>query len=170
MSPEVRMLGEGYRTQPLHIVARKIPYRGVFKGQKINFFNINFLAPTQNPPCWAPRKKVYVPHFVGKNTKKGPTYTFSGGLGSKTGSQTGHFRPQKFSLLLSLALSLAEIVPLQRATRGHQASADSRRCLGNSWMGLLPSAALSSLYHPLKHRFHLPAFTAMAIGSPPKKV
>ena len=45
------------------------------KGRKkhINFFNINFLAPTQNPPIWGPQKKVDVPHFLGKSVKKGPT-------------------------------------------------------------------------------------------------
>ena len=66
---------------------------GFCKGQKmhISFFNINFLAPTQNPPCWAPRKN-YVPHFLGKNAKKGPTL-FRGIFGVKMGSQTGHFRP-----------------------------------------------------------------------------
>ena len=44
------------------------------KGRKkhINFSNINFLSPTQNPPFWAPQKKVYVPHFLGKKATKGP--------------------------------------------------------------------------------------------------
>ena len=51
------------------------PWSGPRKGRKkhINFFNINFLAPTRNPQFWAPQKKVYVPHFLGKNAKKGPT-------------------------------------------------------------------------------------------------
>ena len=46
----------------------------MFKGPKkhINFFNINFLAPTQNTH-FGPQKKAYVPHFLGKDAKKGPT-------------------------------------------------------------------------------------------------
>ena len=35
----------------------------------LTFFNINFLSPTQNPYSWGPRK-TYVPHVLGKNTKK----------------------------------------------------------------------------------------------------
>ena len=44
------------------------------KGRKkhINFFNINFLRPTQNPPVWGPEEKVYMPHFLGRNTKRHP--------------------------------------------------------------------------------------------------
>ena len=40
----------------------------------IDFSNINFLAPpTQNPPILGPQKEVYVPPFLGKDQKKGPT-------------------------------------------------------------------------------------------------
>ena len=38
----------------------------------VNVFKINCLAPTQNPH-FGPEKIVYVPHFLGKNAKKGPT-------------------------------------------------------------------------------------------------
>ena len=41
--------------------------------KQISFFNINFLAPTQNTPFWGPQNKVDVPHFLGEETKKGPT-------------------------------------------------------------------------------------------------
>ena len=39
----------------------------------INFFNISFLAPTQNPPNFGPPERVHVPHFLGKDAKKEPT-------------------------------------------------------------------------------------------------
>ena len=67
------------------------------RGQRkhINFFNITFWPPPKTPDL-GPQKKVYVPHFLGKDAKKGPTQTFSGGFsGSKRGPQTGHFRPGK---------------------------------------------------------------------------
>ena len=67
--------------------------RGPKKAHKL--FQHNFFGPHPKHPCWAPRKKVYVPHFLGKDTKKGPTYKLFGGiLGVKKGSQTGHFWPQ----------------------------------------------------------------------------
>ena len=39
----------------------------------INFFDINFLAPTQNPPLWAPPPKSLCAFFPGKDAEKGPT-------------------------------------------------------------------------------------------------
>ena len=87
--PQVRLQSREAALLPSFIRARK---------KHINFFNINFVAPAQNPNL-GPLEKLYVPHFLGKNAKKGPTSTLSGGSsGSKTGSQTGHFRPHKFSL------------------------------------------------------------------------
>ena len=62
------------------------------KGQKkhINFFNINFLSPTQNAPFWAPRKKVYVPLFLGKNAKKeDPQKKFRANFGVQKGAPKG---------------------------------------------------------------------------------
>ena len=92
-----------------------VPFVGGLK-KHINFFNINFLAPTPNTPFLAPpppQKKVYVRHFLGKDAKKGPTNFFPGGfLGSKRGSQKGHFRPQRvwfidvFLPFLGLSLNL----------------------------------------------------------------
>ena len=66
-------------SRPLHSASSMLKTHGTVlflsMGPKkhINFFNINFLVPTQNPPFWAPRKKFDVPHFLGKNAKKGPT-------------------------------------------------------------------------------------------------
>ena len=61
----------------------------------INFFNINFLAPTQNTPFWTPRK-MFMCLISRERTQKGTHINFFGGtLGVKRGSQTGRFRPQK---------------------------------------------------------------------------
>ena len=68
-----------------------------FRGPKkhINSFNINFLAPTQNTQFFGAQKRVYVPRFW-ERTQKGTHINFLGGIfGSKRGSQTGHFRPDK---------------------------------------------------------------------------
>ena len=68
----------------------------------------NFLAPTQNPHL-GPQKIVYVPHFLAKNAKKGTRINLFGGfLGSKIGSHTGHFRPQKVYLLFFFCLYKSE--------------------------------------------------------------
>ena len=55
------------------------------RGRKkhINFCNLNFLTPTQIPPLGARRKKVSVPHFLGKNAKKAPRKLFRGDFGVK---------------------------------------------------------------------------------------
>ena len=66
------------------------------RGQKNTYiFSTWTFWPTPNPH-FGPEKKVDVPHFLGKNAKRGPTWTSSGGFwGVKKGPQTGHFRPQK---------------------------------------------------------------------------
>ena len=67
----------------------------------INSFNINCLAPTQNPPFWAPIKKFMCLVF-GENPEKGTHISSFGGISpSKTGSQTetAIFGHKKFSLL-----------------------------------------------------------------------
>ena len=87
---------------------------GFVKGQKkhINFFNINSLPPTQNTPFWTPREKFMCLMSWERTQKRDPHKLFSGrNLGSKRGSQTGHFRPQKalvycFCSLLVFALFL----------------------------------------------------------------
>ena len=51
-------------------------YRAGFsKGRKghINFITINFLPPHPKCPILGPQQKVYVPRFLGKNAKRGPT-------------------------------------------------------------------------------------------------
>ena len=69
----------------------------VFRGRKkhINFFNINFMAPTQNPPFWAPRKK-FMSHFLGKNAKEAHKHKlFRGNLGVKKGVPNRPFSATK---------------------------------------------------------------------------
>ena len=81
-------------------VGKELPEQ--FKGQKkhMNFFNINFSPPTRKPPFWAPRKRVYVPHFLGRTQKKGPAQTFSGGFwGQKGGPKRASLGHKKFCLL-----------------------------------------------------------------------
>ena len=52
-----------------------------------------------------PQKKVYVPHFLGKEAKKGTRINFFGGiLGSKRGPKRAIFGHTKFSLLFFPAL------------------------------------------------------------------
>ena len=62
----------------------KLPRCGVsvlFKGRKkhINFFNINLLPPTQNPPVGLPAKSLCA-SFPGKERKKGAHVNFFGGI------------------------------------------------------------------------------------------
>ena len=86
--------------------------RGPKKTHKLFQHKLFVLHPKH--PILGPQKKVDVPHFLGKDAKRGPTQTFSGGFGgSKRGSQTGHFGHKKFSLLFFLALkeSLSKRVP-----------------------------------------------------------
>ena len=56
----------------------------------INWFDINFLAPTQKHSILGPQKKAYVPR-----SKRVPHKLLRGDFGSKRVSQTAHFRPQK---------------------------------------------------------------------------
>ena len=81
----------------------------VVGGQKkhINFFNINFLDPTQNTSFWAQRK-VYMPHFLGKDEKEGPHKLFR----ENFWAQTGHFGPQKVEFIVfSLPLVCDPSIP-----------------------------------------------------------
>ena len=74
----------------------------------INFCNRNCLDPTQIRHFGPPEKSLCV-HFLGKNAKKGPTLTFSGGFfGSKTGPKRAIFGHRKFSLLVFPALRQGE--------------------------------------------------------------
>ena len=101
------------------------------KGQKKhrNSFSISFFAPPPPPQKKTirdPQKKVDVPHLPGKEHKKGTHINiFRGILGSKGGSQTGHFGPQKvkfnllfFSLPLRNARQIGSLhvkLPVQRS-------------------------------------------------------
>ena len=53
--------------------ANKSPSSRLRTEKAHKLFQHKLLPPTQNTPFWTPRKKVYVPHFLGKNAKKGPT-------------------------------------------------------------------------------------------------
>ena len=62
----------------------------------INFFNINFSAPTQNTPFWAPRKKFKCASFPGKGRKKGTHINFFGAiLGVSKGAPNRPFSATK---------------------------------------------------------------------------
>ena len=69
------------------------------------------MAPTLNPKFGPPRKKVYVPHFLGKNAKKGYRHKLLRGHvgGKKRGPKQEIFGHKKFSLLFSLALALSNV-------------------------------------------------------------
>ena len=67
------------------------------KGRKkhINFFNINFLHPTRNPPFWAPRKK-FMCLISWERTQRGTHINFFGGiLGVKNGVPNEPFSARK---------------------------------------------------------------------------
>ena len=67
------------------------------RGQKKhkNFFNINFLAPTQNPPFWALRKK-FMCLISWERTQKGTHINFFGGIfGVRNGVPNGPFSATK---------------------------------------------------------------------------
>ena len=105
----VRRTQSDKRLLPLQFSACQLPLKresGFFsnhdckrRGPKkhINFFNINFLAPTQNTPFGVPRKKkVYVPHFLGKDAKQCSHINFFGGIfGFKKGVPNGPFSATK---------------------------------------------------------------------------
>ena len=66
----------------------------------INFFYINFLDPTQNPPLWTPRKKSLYASFPGKECKRDPYKLFRGDFwGQKWSPKWAIFGHKKFSLL-----------------------------------------------------------------------
>ena len=55
-----------------HSISRNT-FSGYYRGpnKHINFLKLNFLPPPQNPYFGAPKK--YVPHFLGRSAKRGPT-------------------------------------------------------------------------------------------------
>ena len=77
LSLQPKILGKHFQPQAVHgsmwhlaalaLEMMKENDRG--REKHINFFNINCLAPAQK----GPPEKVYVPHFLGKNAKEGPT-------------------------------------------------------------------------------------------------
>ena len=74
----------------------------MIRGQKkhINLFNINFWPPPQTPD-FGPPEKFYVPHFLGKDAKKGTHISFWGGfLGQKGGSTRAIFGHKRLVYLL----------------------------------------------------------------------
>ena len=90
----------------------KICLNDVIKGQKkhINFFDINFLAPTQAPHLGPPEKSSCA-SFSGKERKKGTHLNFCRGdfRGPKRGPKQAIFSHRKFSLLFfSLPLVILE--------------------------------------------------------------
>ena len=73
-------------------------YRG--PKQHKNFFNINFWAPTQNTPFWAPRKKLMCFISWERTQKREPHKLFSGGFWVQKGRpKRAIFGHKKFSLL-----------------------------------------------------------------------
>ena len=62
-------------------------YRGPKKHK--NFFNINFVAPTQNTPFWAPRKKLMCFISWERTQKRDPHKLFRGDFGFKKGVPNG---------------------------------------------------------------------------------
>ena len=73
-----------------------------FRGPKkhINFSNINFLAPTQNTPFWATRKKFMCLISWERTQKRDPHKLFRGDFGGQKGSpKRAIFGHKKFSLL-----------------------------------------------------------------------
>ena len=71
----------------------------------IIFFNINSLAPTENTPFWAPRKKFICLISWERTQKRGPHKLFPGDLGgSKGGPKRAIFGHKKLSLLFFPAL------------------------------------------------------------------
>ena len=64
-----------------------------YRGQKkhINFSNINFLSPAQNPPFWAPRKKFMCLISWERAQKRDPHKLFWGVFGSRKGVPNGRF-------------------------------------------------------------------------------
>ena len=75
---------------------RDTEVRNKGRQKHINSCNINFLAPTQTPLILGPKTKFICLVSWERTQKRDPHKLFWGDFGgSKTGSQTGHFRPQK---------------------------------------------------------------------------
>ena len=71
---------------------------GTEKAHKL--FQHKLFGPHPKPSILAPQKKVYVPHFLGKNAKRDPHKLFREEfLGQKRGPKQAIFRHKKFSLL-----------------------------------------------------------------------
>ena len=71
------------------------PVTGKGRKKHINFFNISFLAPTQNPQFWAPRKK-FMCLISWERAQKGTHINFFGGIfGVKKGVPNGRFSTTK---------------------------------------------------------------------------
>ena len=72
-------------------------FPGIIWGPKkhINFFNINFLARTQNTPLWAPSKKLMCLSSWERTQKRDPHKLFGGDLGVKRGVPNGPFSATK---------------------------------------------------------------------------
>ena len=92
------------------------------RGRKkhINFFNINFLAPTRSTPIWAPRKK-FIASFPGKGRTKGAHINFFGGIfGAKKGVPNGPFWATKSKVDCSFpALMWCPQLEIGTGKRGH---------------------------------------------------
>ena len=80
---------------PRSILFLSLTNRG--RKKHINFFNINFLAPTQNPPFWAPRKKKFMCLISWERTQKRhiSINLFGAIWGSKRGVPNGPFSATK---------------------------------------------------------------------------
>ena len=121
------VLNFGPALQSPHSIGRGVKTIGDEK-KHINLFNINFLAPTQIPPFWAPLK-VHVPHFLGKNAKKGPTLTFSGGFWVfKKGVPNEPFSATK-------SLVCCSFLPLKNESPGESLSQEPRKGGFSKWGG-----------------------------------
>ena len=82
---------------------RKLPIVSRNQGRKkpINLFNINFLAPTQNPPFWTPTKKFMRLISWERTQKKDHINLLGGGtLGVQNLVPNGPFRPQNLNFCL----------------------------------------------------------------------
>ena len=88
----------------------------------INIFNINFLAPTQNPQFWAPRKKkkTFMRFLSWEPTqKRDPHKLFRGDfLGQKGGPKRAIFGHKMFSFLcvFFLPLNWSRLKPYYKST------------------------------------------------------
>ena len=88
-------------TDPVRIICGKICYCSWppknHRGRKkhINFFNMNCLAPTQNTPLGAPRKKFMCLISWERTQKRDPHKLYRGDLGGQKGVPNGPFSATK---------------------------------------------------------------------------